>query len=450
MHAIRNLRVTSFVVLLVLGLLGAGCSSSPKSDDSSNSDGTSVVANAPANDSTSGSDGAQKSKQATAVLPPTGDLANEPKLDEPEELTEQQAQEIEKSIRAYTPPKEKSLFVNEAHEYLYRSLLDSDARKMYDAIVSLFDDPTNTSHYVRAKFSKMNLDTFKQNCQEVFLAVLYDHPEFFWADLDEYAPFCWSYRKGSQTIDEADVRLSKPYSSYKSQMTEFNQAAKRFLSTIDLRQIDADIARAIHDKLIAMVTYDDALCNSDRDGLGHTAYGALVHNDEGLANYAVCDGYSNAYVYLLQQAGIEAGILVGSAGSPDDLGNHAWCIVKLDGQWYEVDTTWDDEDADSIEADYLANYPDDYECAAHLRASMEDYSYAQLVQHMYYNLTTDEMSYFDPGDAYVYYHDDDWWTNTASNPTVHLRAGEPGSNRSEPKAALISLVPKATGTYYAH
>lgn len=41
---------------------------------------------------------------------------------------------------------------------------------------------------------------------------------------------------------------------------------------------------------------------------------------------------------LLEAAGVEARYISGEAG--DEL--HAWNLVKLDGEWYHLDTTWND------------------------------------------------------------------------------------------------------------
>ncbi len=47
---------------------------------------------------------------------------------------------------------------------------------------------------------------------------------------------------------------------------------------------------------------------------------------------------------ILNRIGIPAMVITGKAGKASQLGGHAWNIVNLDGNWYEVDTTWDDKD----------------------------------------------------------------------------------------------------------
>lgn len=89
----------------------------------------------------------------------------------------------------------------------------------------------------------------------------------------------------------------------------------------------------LHDYLVNNCTYD---MRSYSTGAvppeSFSAYGALV------LGTAVCEGYAEAFKYLLDKVGIPCLIAVGeSQGS-----GHAWNIVTIDGQNYQVDTTWDD------------------------------------------------------------------------------------------------------------
>jgi len=56
-------------------------------------------------------------------------------VSDPEEYTADQAEEAERAIRAYTPPTQESLLINEAPEFYYYSQLSGDAKDLYDAIV---------------------------------------------------------------------------------------------------------------------------------------------------------------------------------------------------------------------------------------------------------------------------------------------------------------------------
>ncbi len=61
----------------------------------------------------------------------------------------------------------------------------------------------------------------------------------------------------------------------------------------------------------------------------------------------VCEGYARLYVALARASGLEAEMIAGySKGfSPDDKQtrtepDHAWCVVKFDGEWRLLDPTW--------------------------------------------------------------------------------------------------------------
>ena len=57
-----------------------------------------------------------------------------------------------------------------------------------------------------------------------------------------------------------------------------------------------------------------------------------------MQNKAVCNGYAEAMALLMTCVGIENQIVTGTA----DNELHAWNQVCLDGNWYQVDATWDD------------------------------------------------------------------------------------------------------------
>ena len=97
---------------------------------------------------------------------------------------------------------------------------------------------------------------------------------------------------------------------------------------------DFDKAKALHDYLVLNCEYD--IVNYQNDTIpaaSYTATGALVNH------IAVCAGYARAYQALLTEAGISSYYVTGTTASN---GAHAWNIVQIDGEWYHVDTTWDD------------------------------------------------------------------------------------------------------------
>ena len=59
---------------------------------------------------------------------------------------------------------------------------------------------------------------------------------------------------------------------------------------------------------------------------------------------AVCDAYARSTQYLLNRLGVEVIYVVGDgySASQKSWESHAWNIVKIDGQYYQFDSTWGD------------------------------------------------------------------------------------------------------------
>ena len=64
---------------------------------------------------------------------------------------------------------------------------------------------------------------------------------------------------------------------------------------------------------------------------------------------------------LLLEAGVPCHWIGGSAGTGRDSAGHAWNIVKLGDQWYNLDATWDDADNDKISYDYFLKGTADFD-----------------------------------------------------------------------------------------
>ena len=97
---------------------------------------------------------------------------------------------------------------------------------------------------------------------------------------------------------------------------------------------DYEIVCAVNDYLCDTVEYPDAEPYAEET---HTAYSAFKNGS------AVCDGYSRAAKLLLNEFGVECDFVVGTCTNGE---GHAWNLVKLDGQWYQLDVTWNDGSAE--------------------------------------------------------------------------------------------------------
>ena len=93
----------------------------------------------------------------------------------------------------------------------------------------------------------------------------------------------------------------------------------------------------IHDYLVLNIAYSP---NIYAEGV-HTLRNAIIKGS------CVCDGYSKAFRFLCKAAGIDCIIVIGTAkNSSGRVDSHAWNKVKIDGNWYSMDVTWDDPTPD--------------------------------------------------------------------------------------------------------
>ena len=162
-----------------------------------------------------------------------------------------------------------------------------------------------------------------------------DHPELFYIGIDSVWNNGTIFVRQDLTYRTIEGGLDKAIS-------DFNAAANEALSQIRGLTDPVEKALVLHDWLVLNCEYNwyvgfhqsasagntgDAYVDS---GMPWTAYGAMAKGD------AVCAGYALAYKYLLGQAGIPC-VYISSSEM-----NHAWNGVQINGNWYQVDATWDD------------------------------------------------------------------------------------------------------------
>lgn len=101
-----------------------------------------------------------------------------------------------------------------------------------------------------------------------------------------------------------------------------------------------DKVKALHDWIVENVDYDVVgIETKTADDSVYRADGALCNK------LAVCQGYAEAFELLCYKAGIQAYMVYGKAGKEADKEkwqSHAWNVVNIDGNWYQIDCTWDD------------------------------------------------------------------------------------------------------------
>ncbi|CAI6035350.1 transglutaminase domain-containing protein [Cohnella sp. JJ-181] len=145
---------------------------------------------------------------------------------------------------------------------------------------------------------------------------------------DDYLKYAIrSYRYAVSTDGKTStLSVTMKYWETAAQTAYVNARSKQILASIVTKNMNAhQKVKAIHDWVLLHVAYDRSLVR-------HSAYDALKNG------LTVCQGYASLTYRLLTDAGIPARIVEGTVST----GAHAWNLVKLDGVWYQLDTTFDD------------------------------------------------------------------------------------------------------------
>ena len=162
----------------------------------------------------------------------------------------------------------------------------------------------------------------------VFFQILNSHSGLFYVERN----VSYSYSPATNLIFSYNVKYLGTKNEVEQQKLQLEAAASRAVAQTEASMSDLEKALAVHDYLIQNCEYDyDRLNNGSLPQVSHTAYGALVNK------MAVCDGYGNAYCYIMKD---KLGISCEMVSSPSM--NHAWNLIEIEGKWYHVDNTWDD------------------------------------------------------------------------------------------------------------
>ena len=203
--------------------------------------------------------------------------------------------------------------------YPYRALLSEDAQEVYNQIYS------NALAYNTDTFTLVNSLSEDVLCSTMN-CMFNDHPELFWLNTS----YKYGYNSNGQVVQ---VQLSYGISSedLDSASSAFNSSVSTIVEAAMTYSSDIEKELYIHDAICDLATYDSSA------SLNQSSYSALVTNS------SVCAGYSRAFQYACQEAGLTCYYLTGTASG----GDHAWNIISIDGDFYNVDCTWDDSISES-------------------------------------------------------------------------------------------------------
>lgn len=227
-------------------------------------------------------------------------------------------------------PYYKSVSLTNGYDHLENNAQRELYRRIYGSVFSVEEIKTTDNCYYLMKDIWY---TGEESVTDLDMVIAYaafknDHPEYFWLDTEcvtdanqSYGSYMYIYSVYSP--DEAAQKAE-----------EFNAAAAELISKVPDNLSEYERELYIHDLLCDYCEYDDEAADvqyGDEDYTEHydayDAYGALVNGE------AVCQGYADAFAYLLAAVGINNTQVTGQ--------EHIWNCAELGGEWYNVDITWD-------------------------------------------------------------------------------------------------------------
>ncbi len=136
------------------------------------------------------------------------------------------------------------------------------------------------------------------------------------------APVTQSVKGDGKYLKSTGLSVVDP--GFQERFALVQESVNEAMSRISPTMSDLEKALVLHDYVVEKATYRKGV-DGQYDAWGILAYGR-----------GVCHAYTNAYDLLLSLCGIENYHV-----SSDEM-NHIWNLVKIDGDWYHVDCTWDD------------------------------------------------------------------------------------------------------------
>lgn len=213
--------------------------------------------------------------------------------------------------------------------YGYDSLYTETQKKCYndmkEAVYRISETVGERSTYPVGKIYIDDADFSEADMHMTINAFIQDHPEIFWISNQ------FSYGSmGNQTTLQLYSYLSGTQCT--EYINEFTDEINKIITSVPSGLKPYHVEKYIHNTLLDRCDYAEGVHSSEDGWSAFTAYGAIVDGS------AVCEGYSYAMNLLLSKVGISSFYLNGYA--EDTL--HMWNVVNIDGNWYHLDSTWND------------------------------------------------------------------------------------------------------------
>jgi hypothetical protein len=258
-----------------------------------------------------------------------------------------------------------------AHNNYYYSQLDTYGRKIYDRLEANTENMKDGFYTVEFKnefddllHTETGSEVLDNAYKHGVCAYFLENPDLFYLNINK---LCITTKKTIIPLFTTyDVSIGAGEGSYLQQgyidKVQINNT-KDALDGIKNVIVDAckdkteyEKVKIVHDYLVETIEYSEETGNNN-----YNIYGALVDKK------AVCEGYSRAFKYILDDLDISSVLVYGEAiNTNGERESHTWNYVYLKDNWYAIDVTWDDPIlrrgtmTDEIKYSYFLKGSDDF------------------------------------------------------------------------------------------
>lgn len=215
-------------------------------------------------------------------------------------------------------------FVTEDYALMNSPIMTDSEQELFEYIMDTMSETHSDMIEIDTDKYQLSLERFQELGWSLVSLMQYEHPEIYYVK-HENSMFYIGYTYDPVTHIISSINPVFVYTKEEIDAidTEIENAAEFLIADITPDMSDIQKIYIVHDAIAANYEYDISLNyrTLDKMVLSHTG---------------VCQSYAYLFKYVMDKIGIECVTV------PSNMCDHMWNKVKVDGEWYNIDITYDD------------------------------------------------------------------------------------------------------------